>query len=229
MMSRADVAGAAEGRSWLENHFLLKLLDEEDRKRVVGFAKPRRYPAGQTIFLKGDEGNGMMAVLKGQVRISAPSREGKEVVLNIINPGEVFGEIALLDGRERTADATALSDCELLVLERRDVMQFLHKSPEICIKLLVVLCDKLRRTTEQVEDVLFLGLASRLAKILLRLTEKDGEVKIAQRELGNLVGVTRESVNKYLADWQRHGMVEVDAGVIRVRDREALELVAEGD
>jgi CRP/FNR family transcriptional regulator, cyclic AMP receptor protein len=229
MMSRADVAGAAEGRSWLENHFLLKLLDEEDRKRIVGFAKPRRYAAGQTIFLKGDEGNGMMAVLKGQVRISAPSREGKEVVLNIINPGEVFGEIALLDGRERTADATALNDCELLVLERRDVMQFLHKSPEICIKLLVVLCDKLRRTTEQVEDVLFLGLASRLAKILLRLTEKEGEVKIAQRELGNLVGVTRESVNKYLADWQRHGMVEVDAGVIRVCDREALELVAEGE
>ena len=228
-MTRADVAGAAEGRGWLENHFLLKLLEAEDRRRIVGFAKPRRYAAGQTIFLKGDEGNGMMAVLSGQVRISVPSREGKEIILNIINPGEVFGEIALLDGRERTADASALTDCELLVLERRDVMQFLHKSPEVCIKLLIVLCDKLRRTTEQVEDVLFLGLASRLAKILLRLTEKGGEVKIAQRELGNLVGVTRESVNKYLADWQRHDIVEVDSGIIRVRDREALELIAEGD
>ncbi|HUA56823.1 MAG TPA: Crp/Fnr family transcriptional regulator [Candidatus Sulfotelmatobacter sp.] len=209
---------------------LLRHLEPAARRRIVGFARTRRYAAGETIFLKGSAGTGMMAVLRGRVRISAPSRQGKEIVLNVIEPGEVFGEIALLDGGDRSADATALTDCELLVLERRDVMAFLETNPKACLKLLETLCQKLRRTTEQVEDILFLELPHRMAKVLVRLTRKDGDrVTLSQRELANLVGGTRESMNKYLGAWKRERYIVVEDGAIRVLDRGALEVVAEGE
>ncbi|MBI3515603.1 MAG: Crp/Fnr family transcriptional regulator [Proteobacteria bacterium] len=218
------------GRASLEQHFLLRHLEPAARKRIVGYARNKHYAAGETIFLKGSAGTGMMAVLRGEVRISAPSRQGKEIVLNVIHPGEVFGEIALLDGRERTADATALTECELLVLERRDVLGFLETNPKACLKLLETLCERLRRTTEQVEDVVFLQLPNRMAKALLRLTKRDGDhVKLSQRELANLVGGTRESMNKYLGEWKRDEVITIEDGSITVHDRAALELIAEGE
>ena len=220
----------AAGREALEQHFLFRHLEAETRRRIVAHARARRYAAGETIFLKGSAGSGMMAVVAGQVRISTLSRQGKEVVLNIIDPGGMFGEIALLDGRERTADATALSECELLVLERRDMLAFLETNPKVCLKLLETLCQRVRQTTEQVEDVLFLQLPSRIAKLLLRLTRRDGdEVKLSQREIGSLVGGTRESMNKYLGDLKRQSIIALDDGIIRVCDRSALEVIAEGD
>jgi CRP-like cAMP-binding protein len=219
-----------ERRNPLASHFLLRQLDPPDIHGIVSYARTRRFSAGETIFLKGSEGSGMMAVVRGQVRISAPSRDGKEIVLNVINPGEVFGEIALLDGRERTADATALTDCELMVLERRDVLPYLEKNPKVCLKLLEVLCDRIRRTTEQVEDVLFLALPGRIAKAILRLSRNGAApVRISQRELGTMVGATRESVNKYLGDWQRRDLLTLRNGAIVITDAETLEELAEGE
>jgi CRP-like cAMP-binding protein len=220
----------AEGRDSMAQHSLLRHLEPAARRRIVGFARARRFAAGETIFLKGSAATGMMAVLSGRVRISAPSRQGKEIVLNVIEPGEVFGEIALLDGGDRTADATALSTCELLVLERRDVMGFLETNPKACLKLLETLCQRLRRTSEQVEDVVFLELPQRMAKVLIRLTRKDGDrLTLSQRELANLVGGTRESMNKYLGAWKRERYIAIEDGAIRVLDRGALEVVAEGE
>ncbi len=220
----------AAGRLSLEQHSLLRDLEPEARKRIVGYAKSRSYKAGETIFLKGSPGTGMMTVVRGTVRVSAPSRQGKEIVLNVMSEGEVFGEIALLDGGERTADCTAISDCELLVLERRDVMAFLESNPKACLKLLETVCRRLRRTTEQVEDVVFLQLPSRMAKVLVRLTQDDGDqVKLSQRELANLVGGTRESMNKYLGEWKRDALIAIEDGKIRVCDRAALEVIAEGE
>lgn len=231
-MIREAPRGREDSRRLIEEHFLFRQLRPEDRTRLLSYARPRRVAAGQTVFLKGSPGHGMMAVLEGQVRISAPSRDGKEIVLNTIHPGEVFGEIALLDGRDRTADATALSDCEILVLERRDVLPFLEQNPKVCLQLLEVLCDRLRRTTEQVEDILFLPLPSRLAKALLRLVrEPPGatELKVSQRELGAMVGGTRESVNKCLNEWQRKGIIALRALTIVIVDSDALEEIAEAD
>jgi CRP-like cAMP-binding protein len=221
---------AAAGRHSFDQNFLLRHLEPETRQRVVGYARRRRFAAGATIFLKGSAGNVMMAVLSGQVRISAPSRQGKEIMLNVIEPGEVFGEVALLDGGERSADATALTDCELLVLERRDVLACLESNPKACLKLLEAVCRRLRGTTEQVEEVAFLQLPQRLAKILVRLTQADGdEVELSQRTLANLLGCTRESMNKYLGEWKRDGLITLEDGKIRVRDRGVLAEVAEGE
>jgi len=153
------------------------------------------------------------------------------VVLTVMREGDVFGEIALLDGNERTADATAMTDSELLIVPRRSLLALLERRPDLCIDLLIVLCERLRRTNEQVEDLAFLDLEARIAKVLVRLAEENGEgqsptkpvgVKISQRALGELVGGSRESVNKHLQDWKRSGFIVIEKGAIVIRDLAAL-------
>lgn len=221
----------------LGEHFLLRHLPPEDLARLEAFATTRRFKANQPVFMKGDPASGMMAVLKGRVRISSYSADGREVVLNVINPGEVFGEIALIDGGERTADASAMEETELLVLERRDFLPFLERNPELCIKLLKVMCQRLRQTSEQLEDFSFLDLRTRLAKRLLDLvrshgeTEADGATRIdltlSQRVLGAMMGTSREAVNKQLRAWEGEGVIRLKRGSITILDPERLELIVE--
>lgn len=192
---------------------------------LAGRAHRRRFTAGEVIFRVASPGQSMMAVLAGTVRITAPSSDGKEIVLADLASGEVFGEMALLDGRERSADAAALTNCDLLVLERRDMLAVLERHPAVAIKLLEVLCERLRRTDEQIGEIAFLGLPMRLAKALLRLAGNAPRAKLAlsQRELGAMIGGTRESVNRCLREWNRRGVIQLEEGWIIIRDAAALE------
>jgi CRP/FNR family cyclic AMP-dependent transcriptional regulator len=218
-----------ERRRVLRRSAFFARLPDDEVDAILEHAVIRRYATGAQIFYKGDPGSSMMAVLRGRVVIRAPSSEGKEIILNIINEGEIFGEIALLDGKERTADATAMTDCELLVVSRRSFLPLLER-PDTTRELLNVLCERLRRTSEQVEDVLFLDVGARIAKTLLRFTNAGGAVQpgvrivlgMSQRELGNLAGVSREKVNRKLQAWRRAGIITVDKGTIFIRDPAAL-------
>jgi CRP/FNR family cyclic AMP-dependent transcriptional regulator len=218
-------------RQILRHSTLFAELGDGDSDAILAHGTVARYAEGSQIFAKGDPGNSMMAVLKGRVIISTPSLDGRQVVLTVFRDGDVFGEIALLDGKERTADATAMTDCELLVVPRRSVLSLLERRPDLCVSLMIVLCERLRRTNEQVEDLAFLDLEARIAKVLIRLSEENGEglslatpaeVKISQRALGELVGGSRESVNKHLQDWKRSGIIAIEKGAIVIRDLEAL-------
>jgi CRP/FNR family transcriptional regulator, cyclic AMP receptor protein len=217
-------------REALRRSRLFARLGDGEIDAVLAHAMARRYAEGDQIFAKGDPGNSMMAVLRGRVTITVPSSDGRQVVLTTMREGDVFGEIALLDGRERTADATAAADCELLVVPRHSLLALLDHHPEVCIDFLIVLCERLRRTNEQVEDLAFLELESRLAKALLRLALENGGgarenpvgLKISQRALGEIVGGSRESVNKHLQDWKRSGIIAIEKGAIVIRDPEAL-------
>jgi CRP-like cAMP-binding protein len=215
----------------LRRSTLFAQLGDSDSDALLAHATVARYGEGSQIFAKGDPGNSMMAVLRGRIIISSPSLDGRQVVLTVFRDGDVFGEIALLDGKERTADATAMTDCELLVVPRRSLLALLERRPDLCVCLMVVLCERLRRTNEQVEDLAFLDLEARIAKVLIRLSEENGDgstaatpagVKISQRALGELVGGSRESVNKHLQDWKRSGIIAVEKGAIVIRDLEAL-------
>jgi len=192
----------------------------------------RHFAAGETVFLMGSPGGSMMAVLSGTVRISIPSQEGREIVLAVLLPGEVFGEIALLDGKERTADARAMTACDLAVLERRDVLEFLERQPNAWPRVVEVLCDRLRATDLQMAEVAMQQLPVRLAKVLLRMTYVEAlsrpadRVQVSQRELGNIVGAARESINKCLSEWQRSGWVRIDRTSITISDRTTVERVA---
>jgi CRP-like cAMP-binding protein len=163
------------------------------------------------------------------VEVLVPSAEGKNAVINLINAGEIFGEIALLDGRPRTADALAFTDCTLMVLERRDFLPLLREQPEIAVKLLEILCGRIRRTTEQVEEIMFLDLEGRLAKALLRLeksSQTPNRIAITQRALSEIVGVSREETNKQLQLWSRDAIVRLERGGIVVLRADALTQIA---
>jgi CRP/FNR family transcriptional regulator, cyclic AMP receptor protein len=221
-------ASHEDKRRILEQDFLLGRLSPSEIDALVTYSRVEHYPAGEEIFAKGSPGQSMMAVLRGTVRISSISLAGKEIVFNQIGPGEIFGEIAMLDGGERTGDATAVEDCEILVLSRRTLLPFLENHADICLMLIKILCQRLRRTSEQVEDVLFRHLESRIAKALLQLAaraEPGGrfrDLHISQRELGNIVGASRESVNKQLQIWQRAGLIDLAKGSIVIRDAAAI-------
>ena len=117
-------------RQILRRSALFARLDDSDSDAILAHATVARYAEGNQIFAKGDPGNSMMAVLKGRVMISTPSLDGRQVVLTVFRDGDVFGEIALLDGKERTADATAMTECELLVVPRRSLLSLLERRPD---------------------------------------------------------------------------------------------------
>jgi CRP-like cAMP-binding protein len=119
-----------------------------------------------------DPGDSLFAVITGTVQISVPSVEGKDTVFAQLAAGEIVGEIALLDGRPGTADVAAVTDCELMVINRRDFVPLIHDQPELAFRLIDILCEKLRRTNDQVERVMFLDLPTRLAKVLIQLAPR---------------------------------------------------------
>ena len=224
-------------RRSLAGHPLFGALPERDLEALMRHAHTQRYPRGTTIFAKGDVGSSMMGVLSGTIKIASVTAEGKEVVLNLIGVGQIFGEIALLDGKTRTADATALSDCEVLVVERRDFLPLLRSNPDLALRIVLMLCSRLRRTNEQVESIMFMPLEARLARTLLRLAAEQGEaaagkpvrkVAVTQRDLGQMIGMSRESTNKQLMAWQRAGTVTVVKGGVELRDLDVLTQAAEG-
>ena len=221
-----------EKRQIFERHFLLGQLSSDEIDTLLHFARTERYAGGDEIYAKGSPGESMMAVLRGTAKMTSISRDGKEIVLNIMHPGEIFGEIALLDGGARSADAIAMTDCEILILQRRDFMPILKKRTDICLILLRILCQRLRQTSEQVEDVLFRHLESRVAKVLLNLAHTTAlhnvsgspvELHVSQQELGNMAGGTRESVNKIEQSWRKEGWIERNKGTIVLRDVAAIE------
>jgi CRP/FNR family transcriptional regulator, cyclic AMP receptor protein len=218
-------------RQVLQRSSLFARLGDGEIDAILAYAQVAKYAAGAQIVAKGDPGNSVMAVLNGRVSISAPSPDGRQVVLSMLHDGDVFGEIALLDGKERTANVNALTDCEILIVSRRSFWPMLERRSDICIDLILVLCERLRHTNQQVEDLAFLDLEPRIAKALLRLAEESGAgevqakpvaLRISQRELGELVGGSRESVNKHLHIWKQLGIVSVEKGTIVILDMAAL-------
>jgi CRP/FNR family transcriptional regulator, cyclic AMP receptor protein len=221
-----------EKRQIFERNYLLGKLSSDEIDTLLTYTRVESYPAGEEIFPKGSPGTSLMLVLRGKVKINSISFDGRQIVFNIINPGEIVGEIAMLDGGERTGDAVAMTDCELLVLNRRDFMPLLEKHADICLMLIKILCARLRHTSEQVEDLQFRQVGARIAKALLQLSERSGqapgdlrprELHLSQSEIATIAACTRESVNKQLQVWQHAGHIEHAKNTIVILDPAALE------
>jgi CRP/FNR family cyclic AMP-dependent transcriptional regulator len=205
---------------------LFQAMKPEEVDQILKLASERHAPRGSTIFQKGDEGSSMMAVLRGRVRVSAVSAEGREITLNVISPGQIFGEIALLDGKPRSADATASEDTLLLVVERRQFLPFIRQNEGIQLRLVAVLCERLRSTSLALESLALFDLPARMARLLLKLGEDYGrpnpdglriDLKLSQRDISTLVASSRESVNKQLRVWRDDGLVDLQAGYLVLR------------
>ncbi|GJE36800.1 Crp/Fnr family transcriptional regulator [Methylobacterium persicinum] len=220
-------------RAVLLRHKLFWEAPQAVIERLALRAQPLSFRSGQRIFRRGDESHGLLAVVSGHVRISAADPEGRsELVMNLIGPDEVFGEIALLDDGPRTADAIAATRCCLLLLERRDLLPLLNDFPVLAVRLLAILSGRLRRTSQQLSDRAFVCAEQRLAKVLLTLaggSDRDGtRVLTTQRELGHMVGLSREGTNRHLSAWQRKGYISLVPGACTIDDYKALQKIAQG-
>ena len=225
-----NLSPADRGRKLLEKCALFSSLDEKARRDIAAYAVPRSFKVGEPICRLGDHGDSMMAVVVGTVRISRPTSRGKEVILADLRSGELFGEIALLDGKPRSANVVALTNCELMVLERRNVVPFLDHNPAACMKLMEILCARIRRSDERMSDIAFFNLPVRLAKILLNYqpdVHAGTKLSLSQSELAEMVGATREKVNRCLRDWQRQGIIELKNRWTIIRKPEALHVLVE--
>jgi CRP/FNR family cyclic AMP-dependent transcriptional regulator len=208
----------------LQSHPFFRGLDGRIVEGLVPHALTRNVQRGTLLFRKGDAGTNLYAVCAGAVRVSAPSDQGKDAVFSLFVPGEIFGEIAFLDGGPRTADAVMIESGQLMVIERRDFLPLLQAYPELAVRLLELLCGRLRRTSQQVEDIVFLGLEARLAKALLYLYEHSPaqKLKVTQRDISQLIGVSRESANKQLRSWQRRKWLKLERGGLTILAPDAL-------
>src|SRR5258708_27611995 len=187
------------------------------------------------VVAEGDGGSGLVAVIGGTVKISASSVDGRSAILNLIGPGEIFGEMSLLDGQPRSADAIANTNCEIFTIDRREFLPFVRSQPALAMKFIELLCARLRWTSDQVEQVILQNLPGRLASALIRLTEKHKQepkgrtIAVTQQEISEMVGMTRESINKQLRAWAAREWVRLEHGAIVVLNVEMLrELVEAG-
>jgi CRP-like cAMP-binding protein len=233
-----DIKGDARGfssskLSVLRKHPIFCDLDPEALDQLCRYARHATLKRGATIYSKGDPGNSLYAVISGTAKMSISSPEGRSAILNIIGPGELFGEIALLDGRDRTADAIANTNCEVFIIDRREFIPFVKSQPALAMKFIELLCTRLRNTSDQVEQIILQNLPGRLASALLRLMEKSmpapqgRTIAITQQEISEMVGMTRESINKQLRAWSTRNWVRLEHGAIVVLNIEVLRELAE--
>jgi CRP/FNR family transcriptional regulator, cyclic AMP receptor protein len=198
-------------------------LDDATIERLAALCRIRQLAAGEKLFVKGDAGDGLYGILRGQIRIETTTNSGESLVLNMLGPGDLFGEIALFDGQRRTADAVTAESSELFFLKRSDFLALLDKDPQIALHVIEFLCQRLRWVTDRLEEASLLPLPIRLARRLLRLGQDFGnEINISQEQLANYVGAARESVNRQLQVWRRAGLIELRRGRILLLDMQKL-------
>lgn len=215
----------ANDTSYLKQVDIFAGLDDEDIQELMSVARRRSFRAGEVIFHRDDPGQVLYMIKEGKVKISLISPDGQEISLVVFGKGEFFGELALLDGEPRSADAIALERVECYTLQRDDFHKAIMRNPKIAIKILEVLTRRLRKTDNHVEDLIFLDVYGRVAKKLLELANEHGstvedgtriEVRLTQQELASMVGASRESVNKVLGYFTDKQFISTDKHKITI-------------
>lgn len=218
----------------LRRNVLFRGIEEAALQRIGALAIRKNYEKGTVIFSQGDEGDALYGVASGQIRIGATGSNGQEVFLSIMEPGDTFGEIAVMDGLPRTAGATALERSTLYLIKRSDFLGLIQSEPVFAVHVLKLLCMRLRWTSELVEESIFLDGPARLAKKLLILANRHGhltdrsqpELRISQEELAHFLGITRQIVNHHLGEWQKREWVRLGRAKITILDTAALNAIA---
>ncbi|HEY3785808.1 MAG TPA: Crp/Fnr family transcriptional regulator [Steroidobacteraceae bacterium] len=217
----------------IERDSLFRGLARTTHERIASLAVRRTFEDGSVIFMHGDPGDSLCAVVTGRVRISASRPGGKQVFLNIMGPGDSFGEIALLDGQPRTATATAMARTELMVIGRADFQALLQTESQLATHLIQLLCKRVRWTAQWMEDTALLSVPARVAKRLLSLahlhaqdTPQGTKLSLSQEELAQFLGLSRQIVNQHLQTWKSKGWIKVGRGNLTICNRRSLEHLA---
>ena len=206
---------------------LFNSLSDSDLENLSQSVRLQSLKKGQTLFRKGDEGSSLYIIKQGTIKIVLPSRLGDEVIVTIFSEGDFFGEMALFDGKPRSADALAMESSKIYMLNRNDFLLFLQSNISAMKSILSQLTNRLRNTDDFLESTCFLSVSARLAKKLLDLTEtygqKDGDIvyidlNLTQKELGDMIGSTRESINKELKILRDKGLITMQENKIQIID-----------
>ena len=218
---------------------LFESLSESDLEAIAHVATTRSVSAREELFHKGDDGAQIYIVARGQLKVITTSPEGGDLMFCILDPGEVIGEVGLLAERARTATVIAIEPSDLIVIDRREFRALLRNRPGVAIELLTVLARRLARVSEFVEDTHFHNLDVRLAKKLVDFANIHGvevpgrpdgvciDLKLSQGEWGELVGTSRESVNKQFRSWVNDGWIELEKGRVILTEVEQMEKLAD--
>jgi CRP/FNR family transcriptional regulator len=203
---------------------LFSELSRAELDRMAQVAVPRSFPTGTRVFHEGDHSDACYIVRSGTCRVTREHPDGRAITLANLGPGDIFGELAMLDGEVRSASVEALTDTELLALPGSDVRGLLTKHPEITVKLVAALTRRLRETNERVARQSFQTVPSRVAGVLSQLVAEEapsGEdgvtIKMNQVDLAQLAGTSRESVSRFLAQLERAGVVACGRGRVTVK------------
>lgn len=225
-------------RNVLREVELFRPLDEEELAALSRQAVQRHIHRNELIFSQGDSGDGLYVIINGHVSIGRQNAEGEELILNILGPDEYFGELALFDDEPRSAGATAIEDSTVLFLSRAAFRRFMEAHPAALFTCLAVIVRQIRRLTDLADEIALLDVRSRLAKRLLHLAEQgmvqsnpagdQASLRITQQQLANMLGATRESVNKHLNSLVDAGIIRLERGRIHILDRARLEDCGEG-
>lgn len=226
--------GREELRALLRGSDLLGTIPDHEIEALANRVRRVRCPRGKIIFTKRDEGTEVMFVASGRVKIVSTAPTGVDVIHNIIEAGQVFGEMALLDGKPRSADAIAAVDSEIVELSRADFLDVLRRNPETAIQMMAILCGRIRQSTSFVEDAVLLDSGTRLLHRLKSLADQYGsaaengrgiriEHQLSQQEIGESVGLTRVSVNRHFRQWGADELIDYGRGYVVVLDMDRLE------
>jgi CRP/FNR family transcriptional regulator, cyclic AMP receptor protein len=210
---------------------LFDALNDEDSKALRAMVLVVKLNRGERLFAEGDTGDKLYIIITGKIKLTKAAPDGRENLLSVHGPGEMFGELSLFDPVPRTASATAVTDAELAALAHDDVRTWLSSRPEVAMHLLQALAQRLRRINEVKADLVFTDVPGRVAKALLDLAERFGVQNsdgiqvnhdLTQEELAQLVGASRETVNKALADFAARGWIQLAAKSVLVVDTDRL-------
>lgn len=209
--------------SVLANVELFKELTEEDRESLAALMTETTLKRGESLFHEGDEGDRLYVVTEGKVKLSHTADDGRENLIAVLGPGEIIGELSLFDLGNRSSTVTAIAPTRLLTLSHKDMMEYIDEHPAMAKAMLTQLARRLRNTNQQMADLVFSDVPGRVAKALLDLAERFGERTaegifvphdLTQEELAHLVGASRETVNKSLADFTSRGWIRLEGRAV---------------
>jgi CRP/FNR family transcriptional regulator len=210
---------------------LFAALDDDAGAALRGAMKREHFTRGDIVFDEGDQGDKLYAVIEGKIKIARTAADGRESLQTVVGPGEMFGELSLFDPRPRTAGAVAITDSVLASLAHDALRPWITQHSDVAVQLLQALVQRLRRTNDVMADLVFSDVPSRVAKTLLNLAERFGQQSpegvhvahdLTQEELAQLVGASRETVNKALADFSGRGWIRIESRAVVIKDVDGL-------
>jgi len=215
----------------VRNAPLFTALDEASAATLRASMTGVKLSRGQTLFKEGDAGDQLFVVVYGKLKLGTTSNDGRENLLSILGPGDMFGELSLFDPGPRTATATAVVDSKLLALANDQVIGWVKEHPQVSLQLLGRLAQRLRKANDVLSDLVFADVPGRVAKAIIELGERFGTKKddglhvnheLTQEELAQLVGASRETVNKALADFSSRGWIKLEPRRVIILNYERL-------